>query len=109
MSVVGSAGAGKTTFARALAARLGLAHVELDAIFHGPGWAPAEPEDFRRRVAAALPTDRLRLIMPTMVGLGFSSKVPASEHTLENHMRWINNALKQLFLEELIYVGQDWG
>src|SRR5210317_1057916 len=26
-----------------------------------------------RRVAAVLPTDRLRLVMPTLVGLGFSS------------------------------------
>jgi len=62
-----------------------------------------------RKVARELPTDRLRLIMPTLVGLGFSSKVPASEHTLENHMRWINAVLTSLQLEELVYVGQDWG
>ena len=62
-----------------------------------------------RRVAEQLPRDRFRLIMPTMVGLGFSSKVPASEHTLENHMCWMTAALEQLELEELIYVGQDWG
>lgn len=62
-----------------------------------------------RKVAQALPTDRLRLIMPTLVGLGFSSKVPASEHTLDNHVRWINAALTQLRLTELVYVGQDWG
>ena len=36
-----------------------------------------------RKVAAELPTDRLRLIMPTLVGLGFSSKIPAREHQLE--------------------------
>jgi haloalkane dehalogenase len=62
-----------------------------------------------RKVAAKLPTDRLRLIMPTLVGLGFSSKIPASEHTLDNHMRWINSVLTQLKLRELVYVGQDWG
>ena len=62
-----------------------------------------------RKVAAELPTDRLRLIMPTLVGLGFSSKIPASQHTLDNHMRWINNVLLQLQLTELVYVGQDWG
>jgi len=62
-----------------------------------------------RKVARQLPTDRLRLIMPTLVGLGFSSKVPASEHTLDNHMRWINAVLNALQLEELVYVGQDWG
>ena len=43
-----------------------------------------------RKVAALLPLDRVRVIMPTMVGLGYSTKIPASEHTLENHMRWMN-------------------
>lgn len=62
-----------------------------------------------RKVWQELPTDRMRLIMPTMVGLGFSSKVPASEHTLENHLRWMNAALRQLDLEGVVYVGQDWG
>lgn len=62
-----------------------------------------------RKVARQLPTDRVRLIMPTLVGLGFSSKVPASEHTLDNHMRWINAVLTELGLKELVYVGQDWG
>lgn len=62
-----------------------------------------------RKVAAELPHDRLRLIMPTMVGLGFSSKIPASEHTLENHMRWMNVVLEQLQVTEAVYVGQDWG
>jgi haloalkane dehalogenase len=62
-----------------------------------------------RKVAKELPTDRLRVIMPTLVGLGFSSKVPASQHTLDNHMRWMNSVLVQLKLKELVYVGQDWG
>lgn len=62
-----------------------------------------------RKVADELPTDRVRAIMPTMVGLGFSSKVPASEHTLDNHIRWMHAALTQLDLEQLVYVGQDWG
>ena len=52
--VVGSAGAGKTTIAAALAARLAVPHVELDALHWGPNWAPAEREVFRARVAAAL-------------------------------------------------------
>jgi len=47
--------------------------------------------------------------MPTMVGLGFSTKVPASEHTLDNHMRWMNSVLKTLNLTEVVFVGQDWG
>lgn len=62
-----------------------------------------------RKVAAELPLDRVRLIMPTLVGLGFSSKVPVAEHTLDNHMGWINEVLTQLKLERVVYVGQDWG
>lgn len=62
-----------------------------------------------RKVAEELPKDKFRLIMPTMVGLGFSSKVPAGEHTLANHIRWMNSALTQIGVEKAIYVGQDWG
>jgi haloalkane dehalogenase len=62
-----------------------------------------------RKVAAILPTDRVRVIMPTLVGLGFSSKIPVSRHTLENHVRWIKAALSRLGLEGVVYVGQDWG
>jgi len=62
-----------------------------------------------RKVVEQLPTDRVRVIMPTLPGLGFSSKILASEHTLENHMRWMNAALEALQLEGVIYVGQDWG
>lgn len=62
-----------------------------------------------RKIVELLPTDRVRVIMPTLVGLGFSSKVPASQHTLDNHIRWINNVLSQLQLSGLVYAGQDWG
>ncbi|MEM6535447.1 MAG: alpha/beta fold hydrolase [Pseudomonadota bacterium] len=62
-----------------------------------------------RKVAEELSSENLRLIMPTMVGLGFSSKIPASEHTIENHIRWMSAALAALDLGGVVYVGQDWG
>jgi len=38
--VAGTSGSGKTTLAARIGALLDLPHVELDALFHGPGWTP---------------------------------------------------------------------
>ena len=62
-----------------------------------------------RKVVENLPLDEVRVIMPTSLGLGFSSKIPASMHTAENHIHWINKVLTELELTELVYAGQDWG
>lgn len=57
VSVVGSPGSGKSWVAAALARRLGVAHVELDARFHQPGWVPLPAEEFRRQVQAVAAGD----------------------------------------------------
>jgi adenylate kinase family enzyme len=57
ISVVGNSGSGKSTIARALAAQLGVAWVELDAIYHQPGWQPLPADEFRGRVADAIAAD----------------------------------------------------
>ncbi|QMU98339.1 AAA family ATPase [Microbacterium esteraromaticum] len=38
--IAGVTGSGKTTLARRVAARWGVRHVEIDALFHGPDWIP---------------------------------------------------------------------
>jgi adenylate kinase family enzyme len=38
--VAGTSGSGKTTLAALIAAELQVPHVEIDALFHGPGWTP---------------------------------------------------------------------
>ena len=53
VSVVGNSGSGKSTVAAHLSAHLGVPHVELDAIFHQPGWLPLPAGEFRHRVALA--------------------------------------------------------
>jgi adenylate kinase family enzyme len=48
--VVGTTGSGKSTMAEALAQRLHIPHVELDAIHWEPGWKEADRESTRARV-----------------------------------------------------------
>jgi adenylate kinase family enzyme len=54
ISVVGVSGNGKTTFARRLAAQLGVPYTELDALCHLAGWVEASDDDFRREVEAVM-------------------------------------------------------
>ena len=49
VAVIGTSGAGKTTFARHVSERLGLDHVELDALFWLPGWIEPETRGSERR------------------------------------------------------------
>jgi adenylate kinase family enzyme len=51
VSIVGTSGSGKSTLARELAALLGVPHLELDSVFHQPGWEPLPTEEFRAIVA----------------------------------------------------------
>lgn len=67
-----------------------------------------------RKVAAELSGERLRLVMPDLLGLGFSDKPrDPAVHTLENHARWIGELVDDLAAdagwERLVFVGHDWG
>jgi adenylate kinase family enzyme len=57
VNVVGTSASGKTTFARALAARLNVPAVELDALHWEAGWTEAPLELLRQRVADATAGD----------------------------------------------------
>ncbi|MBY5161182.1 hypothetical protein [Salsipaludibacter albus] len=70
--VRGCSGSGKTTLSMALAERLGVPRVELDALYHQPGWQAPEDDDFRAAVASAVAGDRwvadgnYRLALPVL-------------------------------------------
>jgi len=54
INVIGTSCSGKSTFARKLAAKLDLQHVELDHVNWEPGWIEVGPEVFRQRALAAV-------------------------------------------------------
>lgn len=56
--VVGTSGAGKSTFARRLARALDAPYVELDEVFWGPGWVKRDAEEARADLRARTAGDR---------------------------------------------------
>lgn len=52
--VYGPTGSGKSTLAAQIAQRIGVPHIESDAIFWKPDWVESSPEEFRAKVLAAL-------------------------------------------------------
>jgi len=79
-------------------------------LLHGnPTWA-----FLWRKVVAELEGERLRLVMPDLVGLGFSDKPrDPAVHTLENQARWLGGVIDGVALagghDRLLLVGHDWG
>jgi haloalkane dehalogenase len=53
--------------------------------------------------------ERLKIVVPDLVGLGCSTKPAMSEHTLARHAAWLGDALDALAPGPLVLVGQDWG
>jgi len=77
VAVIGTTGSGKTIFARRLAAALDAPHVELDALYWGPGWT--RRGSFRQDVLDAIRQPRWvvegtiapnRGVQPTASGRG---------------------------------------
>jgi adenylate kinase family enzyme len=58
VNVRGSSGSGKTTTSRRLAELIGVAHIELDELHHGPNWTEASAEELRANVEAAMDSAR---------------------------------------------------
>jgi adenylate kinase family enzyme len=57
IAITGPAGSGKTTLAAELSRVLGIRHVEIDALHHGPNWESCGPDLLRERVTAATEGD----------------------------------------------------
>jgi len=57
ISIVGSSGSGKTTLATVLSDRIGVSHVELDAINHQANWQALSHDDFQAAVRPLVAQD----------------------------------------------------
>jgi adenylate kinase family enzyme len=55
--VIGTSGSGKTTVAGAIADKLGIRHIELDAIHWQPRWTELPDDEFMERVSEAIQGD----------------------------------------------------
>ncbi len=87
--ILGSSGAGKSTFARALGARLGVPVVHLDALFWRPGWVEPEPDAFRAAVAAAIAGDGW-VSDGNYVSRTFDLRLPRADTVIFLHQpRWL--------------------
>ena len=57
MAIIGASGSGKTTLAGAMAERLCVPHIEVDAIHHGPNWTEMPTPEFRSRMEQVVAAD----------------------------------------------------
>ena len=98
--VIGSSGAGKTNLAAALAARLGVPHVELDSLFWGPNWTalggtPEGDARFRARIVEATVGDGW------VVDGNYSSVAPGVLWPRADTIVWLDYPLPLVFLRLL--------
>lgn len=75
--VIGPGGAGKSTFARALGAKLDLPVVHLDALYWQPGWRPTDAEEWKRRVSEV--AEAPEWIMDGNYGGTFDVRMPKAD------------------------------
>ena len=107
ISVVGDSCAGKTTLARALAERLGLRHIELDALHWEPNWTSVSDDRLLDRVRAAIADPGWvidgnygRIVRPlawgaanTVVWLDFPLRVTIPRTLARSFRRWRDREL----------------
>ncbi|MEL6672965.1 MAG: alpha/beta fold hydrolase [Bacteroidota bacterium] len=63
-----------------------------------------------RKIVKELMGEGFRIILPDLIGLGYSEKPKSMEsHSLQHHIDWLAKLIGQLDLESCICVNQDWG
>jgi len=89
--VLGSPGAGKSTFARRLAERSGLPLIHLDKYFWRPGWVEPPPDEWQRTIEKLL--QEPRWIMDGDYSRTLGLRLQRADTTfLLDTPRWLNTA-----------------
>jgi adenylate kinase family enzyme len=71
IAIIGNAGAGKCTLARALSTKRALPHIEIDRLLWQEGWRPTPPDAYQRQHAEIIQGDRW-----IIDGLGRQDSIP---------------------------------
>ncbi len=100
--VIGSPGAGKSTLARRLAARLDLPLIHLDREYFGPGWAMPSKAEWREKVARL--TARPEWVMDGNYASTFDIRVPRAQAIV-----WLDLPRWQCALSVLWRVARNYG
>ena len=62
-----------------------------------------------KKVLDQIDDSSARLIVPDLIGFGFSDKVKIDEHSLEAHTEWMANFFKTIKEDSIGLVIHDWG
>lgn len=92
--VIGTSGAGKSNFAKALAHALDTAYIELDALYCGPDWRAQSDKDFTEAVHKATLND-------SWVVDGNYSLVRSLLWSRASHIVWLNFSRRRVWSQLL--------
>ena len=62
-----------------------------------------------KKVLDQIDDSSARLIVPDLIGFGFSDKIKIGEHSLEAHTEWMSNFFKTIKEDSIGLVIHDWG
>ena len=62
-----------------------------------------------KKVLDQINSSEVRLIVPDLIGFGFSDKIEINEHSLEAHTKWMASFFKTIKEESIGLVIHDWG
>ena len=102
--IIGSGGAGKTTFARELASRTGLPLIHLDQLFWHPGWVPTPDAEWDRVIADLCAGERW--IMDGNYGRTLPVRLAAADTVIFLDLPRIVCTWR-ILKRQLVYVGRN--